>query len=108
MLAVVALWAMVPALACLTSAPCHSCCRAMMTDCDMATVGAVLSCCQLHSSSTALPPERVVAPEPLLGPAQALALTAIPDCDDFTGQSPLSSEAPPPRSHSGAKTILRI
>ena len=81
MLAIVALWAAGPALACMTPAPCHSCCRAMMMDCDSATMSAAHPCCQLHSSGTAIPQGRVVAPEPQIGAAQSLASALPPDLD---------------------------
>ena len=55
MLAIVVLWAAGPALAFITPAPCHSCCRAMMMDCDPATMSAAHPCCQLDSSGTAIP-----------------------------------------------------
>jgi hypothetical protein len=108
MLAIVALWAAAPALACITAAPCHSCCRAMMMDCDSATMSAADPCCQLHTSGTAVPRGRVVAPEPQLGAVQTLASVLPPDLDRLAGQSPLSFKAPPPRSPSGSGTILRI
>ena len=108
MLAIVALWAAGPALACITPAPCHSCCRAMMMDCDSATMSAAHPCCQLDSSGTAVPQGRVVAPAPQIGAVQSLASALPPDLDRLAGQSPLSSKAPPPRSQSGAGTILRI
>jgi hypothetical protein len=108
MLAIVALWAAAPVLACLTPAPCHSCCRAMMMDCDTATMSAAHPCCQLHSSGTAVPWGRVVAPEPQIGAVQLFGSALPPDLDRLAGQSPVSSKTPPPRSQSGAGTILRI
>lgn len=108
MLAVLALWAAAPAIACLASAPCHSCCRTMMTDCEMATVGAAHSCCQLQSSDEALPPVRMIAPERLVGTASPLALGVIPDRNSFWGQDPGFFNTPPPRSLAGGSTILRI
>ena len=108
MLAIVALWAAGPAIACMTSAPCHSCCRAMMMDCDSVTMSAAHPCCQLHSSGTALPQSRVVAPEPQIGAAQSLASALPPDLDRLASQCLRSSNAPPPRSQSGVSTILRI
>src|SRR5580692_7467281 len=92
MLAILALWAAGPALACITAAPCHSCCRAMLTDCD-AAASASYPCCQLHSSGTALPRGRVVAPAPQVGAAQPLGSALPPDLDCLAGQSVLSSKA---------------
>src|SRR5580658_1230573 len=97
MLAIVALWAAAPALACMTPAPCHPCCRAMMIDCDSAAISAVHPCCQLHSSGTALPQGRAVAPEPQTGAIQSIAFALPPDLDCLAGQSPLSTIVPPPR-----------
>src|ERR1700733_5839609 len=110
MLAIVALWAAGPALACVTPVPCHSCCRAMTMDCDSATMSSAhpCSCCQLDSSGTGVPQGRVVAPEPQIGAVQSLASALPPDLDRLAGQSPLSGKAPPPRSQAGASTILRI
>jgi hypothetical protein len=108
MLAIVALVAVGPALACIMPAPCHSCCSAMMMDCDTATMSAAQPCCQLHSSGAAVPLGRVVAPVPQLGAVQLFASALPPDLDRLARQSPLSSKAPPPRSQSGAGTILRI
>src|SRR5271157_1651122 len=108
MLAIVVLWAAGPAVASIVPAPCHSCCRAMMMDCDSATMSAAHPCCQLDSSGTAVPQGRVVAPEPQSGAVQSFASALPPDLDRVAGQSALSSEASPPRSPSGAGTILRI
>jgi hypothetical protein len=108
MLVIVALWAAGPALACIQPAPCHSCCRAMMMDCDFSTMSAADPCCQLHSSGAAVPRGRVVAPAPRIGAVQSFASALPLDLDRLAGQSPLSSKAPPPRSQSGAGTILRI
>lgn len=108
MLAVMALWAVAPALACLKAAPCHSCCRAIMTDCGMATVGASRSCCQLHSASNAVPPARAVTPKPLGGPELGLAVAVLPDPGDLAAPQRNAASALPPRSQSGGSTILRI
>jgi hypothetical protein len=106
-LAIVALWAAGPVLAWLTPAPCHSCCRAMMMDCDSA-MSAAHPCCQLHSSGAAVPQGRVVAPEPQIGTVQSFASALPPDLDGLDGQSTISSKAPPPRSQLGSSTVLRI
>jgi hypothetical protein len=108
MLAILALWAAGPALACITPTPCHSCCRAMMMDCDSATMSAAHPCCQLDSSGTAMPQGRVLTPALQVGAARSFAFILRPDLDRMAGQSPLSSKAPSLRSQSGAGTILRI
>jgi hypothetical protein len=108
MLAIVALWAVAPAFACTTPAPCHPCCRAMMVGCDSETMSAAHPCCQMHSSGTAVPQSRVIAPEPRIGAVQSFASALPTDLDSLTGQSPISTKAPPARSQSGASTILRI
>ena len=108
MLAILALWAAGPALAFITPAPCHSCCHGMMMDCDSAMMSAARPCCQLNSSGTAVLQGRVVAPKSQIGAVQSFASALPPNLDSLTGQRPLSSKAPPPRSPSGASTILRI
>jgi hypothetical protein len=108
MLAIVALCAAAPVLACVTLVPCHSCCRAMMMDCDSETMSAAHPCCQLHSSGTVVPRGRVVTPEPQLGAVQSHASALPPDLDRLAGQSSFFSNAPPPRSQSGASIVLRI
>ena len=108
MLAIVALWAAGPAVACLAPAPCHQCCRAMTMHCDFATMSAAHPCCQLQSPATAIPLGRVVAPEPQIGAVQSFASALPPNLDGIASQSRLSAKAPPPRSLSGASTILQI
>jgi len=107
MLAVVALWVAAPALACFAPAPCHQCCRAMMTDCDSAMIAAH-PCCRLQSSNSAIPPGRAAATDFSSGPTQALVSVNLPDLSALTEQGLGSSKAPPPRSLSGASSILRI
>ena len=108
MLAVVALWAAGPALACMTPAPCHSCCRAMMMHCNSAMMIAAHPCCQLHSSQTAVPPGRPAGTNLPSGSSQTLVSVNLPDFSRGAVQGPNPSKAPPPRSPSGASTILRI
>lgn len=107
MLAVVALWAAVPALACLAPAPCHQCCRAMMTDCDTAMIAAH-PCCQMQSSNTAVPPGQAAATDLAPSSTQTLMWVILPNPKGLAGQGPNLSKAPPPRSLSGASAILRI
>lgn len=59
MLAVVALWAAMPASACLlTMQPAggSACCRGMAQDCPMRGMGMNASCCQFHGRNAALTP----------------------------------------------------
>lgn len=107
MLAVVALWAAAPAFACLAPAPCH-CCRGMMMNCDSAAMISAQPCCQLHNQNSAIPPKGAAAPELQFGPARVLALAALPDSGDPSGQRSGSAKPPPPLSLLGASTILRI
>jgi hypothetical protein len=107
LLAVVVLWTAAPALACFTSAPCHRCCRAMMTDCDSATIGAQ-PCCQLQSSDSAIPSGRDATTEVSSGGSQMLVLVDLPDLSGAAVLEQVPSKAPPPRLPSGASTILRI
>ncbi|UWZ84214.1 hypothetical protein [Occallatibacter riparius] len=106
-LAVVVLWAMSPALACLAAAPCHQCCHAMMVDCDTATMAAQ-PCCQLQSSNTAIPADRDATTELSSGALQTLVLVDLPDLSGAAVLERIPSKAPPPRLPSGASTILRI
>ena len=106
-LAVVVLWAVSPALACLAVAPCHQCCRAMMTDCDTATMGAQ-PCCTMQSSNTAVPTDRDATTEVSAGALQTLVLVDLPDLSGAAVLERIPSKAPPPRLPSGANTILRI
>jgi hypothetical protein len=108
MLAVVALWAVAPALACLAVAPCHSCCRDMMMDCDSTAMDAAQPCCQLQSSNVPVPATSVIAPELQTGLIRPLASAVLPDLDGLASPKSAIAEAPPPRSLSGASTILRI
>ncbi|MGD0730812.1 MAG: hypothetical protein ABR956_06085 [Terracidiphilus sp.] len=108
MLAVVAPWAAAPALACFTPVPCHSCCRAMMTDCDSAAMSDAHPCCQLQPSGTAEPQGGVVAPARPLGAVQSFVSALPSDINRPAGQILFSSKAPPPPLQSGAGTILRI
>lgn len=107
LLAIVALWVVAPAIVCLAPAPCHQCCRAMMVDCDSAML---LShpCCQLRNSNPAILPDRATVTDFSSGATQALASISLPDLSVLTGQSTGPSKAPPPRSLSGASSILRI
>jgi len=107
MLAVVALWVAAPALACFAPAPCHQCCREMMTDCDSATIAAH-ACCRLQSSNIAILPGRAAATDFPSGPTQTLVSANLPDLSVLTGQGSGPSKAPPLRLLSGANTILRI
>jgi hypothetical protein len=106
MLAVVILWAAAPALACLMPADCHSCCHAM--DCDSVVMSAAHSCCQVHGSSADVPGVSAIAPGHRAGPQHAMISTVPSLLTGLSGQTPGSAKALPPRSHSGARTILRI
>jgi hypothetical protein len=103
---VVVLWTAVPALACFASAPCHRCCRAMMMDCESATLAAQ-PCCQMQSN-TPLPAGRDTATEFPSGSSQALDSVALPDLSTAAVLVRNPSKAPPPRLPSGSSTILRI
>jgi hypothetical protein len=65
-------------------------------------------CCHLQGSGAAVPVGSAVAPEHQASPQFALAATALLGLSSLTGQTPDSVKAPPPRSPSGASTILRI
>jgi hypothetical protein len=107
MLAVVALWSAAPALAFLVAAPCRQCCRAMIADCDPAMLAAH-PCCQLQPPNAAVPPGPATATHFDSGLTHALVSLNLPDLAVSIGQGPDPSKAPPPRSLSGASSILRI
>lgn len=108
LLAVVALWAATPTLACLAPAPHHSCCHAMMANCGAVAMGAAHPCCQLQKPNTAVPPTSAVAPDLQVGPLQSPAFADLPNPGDLTGHRLGSAKAPPPLSLLGSSTILRI
>lgn len=108
MLASVVLWAAVPVIVSLTPMTCHSCCQAMAMECDAAATNAAHACCRLEIPESAAPAAGAVAPEFQIGPVRAPVSHVAFEPGDLAGQTPGSSEAPPPRSLLGASTILRI
>jgi hypothetical protein len=108
MLAGVVLWAATPALASLIPAQCRSCCQVMAMECDSAVMNAAHPCCQLQSSSAAVPLGIIVAPKPQADMQHTMATTVLPALSGVAIQTPESDNAPPHRSLSGASTILRI
>src|SRR5579872_1480353 len=108
MLAVVALWATAPALACLTAAPCHRCCNAMATDCSSAVMSTAHPCCELHGSVTDVPVSSVSTVEHYLGLQHTMICAVLPAFGGPVGPTSGWAKADPPRSPSGASTILRI
>jgi hypothetical protein len=111
MLAVVALWAAMPATACLlTAQPAGQpdCCRAMAQDCPMAGMSMDAPCCQFHGKNIAVVP---------ISPFSSQRVQRLIFVPQQTGQEPSAApcagwrnalEAPPPKFSPGAVSILRI
>jgi len=111
LLVIVALWAAVPALACVPlghSMTHRSCCCGMVGDCITPGMSMSNSCCYLNGTPTPTTPTQLLSPEN----AQNLAVAH----DWATVQSTTSSTiaevpdlvTPPLKSPPGAGSILRI
>lgn len=108
LLAIVALWAAMPAFACLpTAAPC-ACCCAMMHNCDLSASMSGNECCALHSHPDAIPPDVASGPDHL--PDTAVAPAALYLAPSLALETPVFSAAEdsPPRNPSSRSSILRI
>jgi hypothetical protein len=108
MLTMVVLWAVVPALACLTPPPSHACCRHMMQDCDSSMMVANLACCDAHSSDTGIPaaPATHANGIDLLAHVCAAARVSATELDGFTISR--IAETPPATPLSSGISVLRI
>ena len=108
MLVVVVLWAAAPAFACLAPSQPHACCRHMdMPDCDMSTMGAAASCCQVSTPDTSgAPAIRAITPRTLEIAHPTTSILLAPEIRP--GSRPVSiAETPPPHALTGS-SVLRI
>jgi hypothetical protein len=111
MLAVVALWAAMPASACLlTMQPAgrSACCHGMAQDCPIRGMGMDASCCQFHGRNAALTP---------VSPFSSQRVQRLAYMPHQAGLEAFSApgagwrnalEAPPPKFLPGSVSILRI
>lgn len=109
LLVVAALWAVIPALACLAPAAHHSCCQGkVMGDCCAPAMWQCGDCCRVQPADAPLLPGSASAAEHLIGsaPSPALFAQALPP-ETGTAMVPVS-EAPLPPGSPGADSILRI
>jgi len=111
MLAMMALWAMLPVSACLQATlPMgqHACCHGMAHACDSSAMNASGSCCLVHRQSAAVAPVFPDAADHL----QTLAVVSHPaslPVPDVTSAEDGNALAPPPSILSSAgNSILRI
>lgn len=109
MLAIVALWAMLPVSACLRvtqSMGQHACCHGMAQACDSSSMNASSSCCLVHRQSAAVAPVIPDGADHL----QTLAVISHPaslDVPAITGVEDGSALAPPPSILSSAGNSIR-
>ena len=106
MLAVVVLWAAVPALACLTPAQQDDCCRKMQIagSCNM-TVDQ--SCCQVHGRESSPPLTRAALSDPPLTLVSLAVGPVLPVSDASPAMPRQVVESISPASRSGT-SVLRI
>jgi hypothetical protein len=107
LLAVLALWAAVPALACLFSPQGDDCCRQMMQKTGACNMDARQSCCQMHGTNSSSPICRATAPERpgTLVSANSGTALRLPVIGGILSQPPSATVGPIPRHSS---SVLRI
>lgn len=107
MLTLVALWAALPALACLTPPPSHACCRHQMQDCGSMMMPTA-SCCDARSSDTGIPPAQASQAQGIDFLTHASVATRVAaealDCFDIAQ----IAETPPGAVTSSQTSVLRI
>ena len=103
------LWAIMPALGCLTALAHRSCCDGMaMGGCSSAATMQCSDCCGVQPADAPLLPGSTCAVDPGVGsvaPPSAGALVVLPAAD---GAILSASETPLPPGSSGGGSILRI
>lgn len=110
MLAILALWAMVPVSACLGSShPTgkHSCCYGVAQVCDSTPINASGSCCHVHRQEAAVV---LIFPDAVV-PLQTVAVLSHPcglPAPSFTSIENQTALAPPSILSSVGNSILRI
>ena len=109
MLVVVVLWAITPALACLTPAANRSCCQGMgMADCSAPAMMQCGDCCRVQPVDAPQLPGSVRTAEHAVGCVSSpspVALALPPGTSDAMQAAP---EAPLPPGSPGVGSILRI
>ena len=107
MLMLVALWAALPALACLTPPPSHACCRHQMQDCGSMMMPTA-SCCDARSSDTGIPPAQASQAQgiDLLAHASVATRVSAEALDGFNIAQ--IAETPPGVVTSSQTSVLRI
>ncbi len=107
MLTLVALWAALPALACLTPPAAHACCRHVMQDCGSMMMPTA-SCCDARSSDTGVPPAQAsqVQSVDLLAHAWVVTRVSAAALDGFNLIQ--IAETPPGTPLSSRTSVLRI
>jgi hypothetical protein len=108
MLTLVALWATLPALACLTPPAVHACCRHVMHDCESSMRMSTVSCCDAHSSDSSVPPAQASRAQAidLLAHAYVTAGVTVDALDGF--RIARTAETPPGLAPSSHTSVLRI
>ena len=107
MLMLVALWAALPALACLTPPPSHACCRHQMQDCGSMMMPTA-SCCDAHSSDTGVPPAQASQAQGLDLLAHASVATRISAETPEGSNIARTAETPPGAAPFTQTSVLRI
>jgi len=106
--AAVVLWACAPAFACLLPVGQHACCQGTMLGCTASAMSASSSCCQVHSSNTNLPADRLSASSRPRSLAPLLIAVPIPASPCFRNERVNRLGLQPPPFQSSAGSILRI
>ena len=109
LLVVVVLWAVTPALACLTPMAHRSCCQGMaMRDCSSSAMMQCGDCCRVQPADAPLLPGSASAVDHAVGSIHSPAATELALPPGAGQATLLAFEAPPPPGFSGAGSILRI
>jgi hypothetical protein len=109
LLAVMILWAVAPALACVTLMAHRSCCQGMaMQDCASSAMMQCGDCCRAQPTDAPLLPASASAVDHALGSGPSLTATELALLPGAGQAILLAFEAPPPPGFSGGGSILRI
>lgn len=108
MLAIVALWAVLPGLACFAPATHHACCRQMTEACGSSMSAANPSCCKVHSSDSDMPPAQASQSEDTSLVAHLLVGAKLPFAPAEVSAAVQTFEDPPGPPAATRISILRI
>jgi hypothetical protein len=109
LLAVMVLWAVTPALACLARMAQPSCCQGTaMQDCASPAMMQCSDCCRVQPADAPLLPGSASAVDHAAGSLPSPAATELVVLPEAGEEILLAFEAPPPPGFSGAGSILRI